>query len=56
MADRARLIADEFKSLLGKAPIKADHIVGELLRCRSSARTDRSALLQLATAYIHVKA
>jgi 2-dehydropantoate 2-reductase len=50
------LTASMLRDIEGNAPIEADHIIGDLLRRRSKADTERGGRSLLAIAYIHLKA
>jgi 2-dehydropantoate 2-reductase len=50
------LTASMLRDVEANAPVEADHIVGDLLRRRSSVHSNRSKGSRLATAYTHLKA
>ncbi|MGA2706817.1 MAG: 2-dehydropantoate 2-reductase [Steroidobacteraceae bacterium] len=50
------LTASMLRDVESNAPVEADHIVGDLLRRRQSARADHKDLSLLATVYTHLKA
>ncbi len=50
------LSASMLRDVEGHAPVEADHIVGDLLRRRTSAQVDRDERSMLAAAYTHLKA
>jgi len=50
------MTASMLRDVESNAPVEADHIVGDLLRRRISAHTNRSEPSMLATAYTHLKA
>jgi 2-dehydropantoate 2-reductase len=50
------LTASMLRDIESGAPIEADHIIGDLLRRRSKADTERGARSLLAIAYTHLKA
>ncbi len=50
------LTASMLRDVEANAPVEADHIVGDLLRRRTSAHEDRDECSMLAAAYTHLKA